>query len=152
VTVPPTEIFLATPTPPETTNAPVEVLVDSVVFVMLVAPVSVVAPPTLSLPPTPTPPETTKAPVEVLVDSAVPFALILLTVNNLPEGLKVISEEVLILLNPEEELSTKVKNLLLFVVSDDTSTVVEVFAIPIKLPTNPSGATTDFLKMQFPYH
>lgn len=47
---PPTYTFPAKPAPPNTFNAPVEVLVEAVVLLIVVAPISVVAPVTLSVP------------------------------------------------------------------------------------------------------
>jgi hypothetical protein len=63
--MPPIYMLPPIPTPPATTRAPVDVLVDVVVEVWLVVP------PTYRLPPTPTPPVTTRAPVDVLVDVVV---------------------------------------------------------------------------------
>ena len=75
--MPPAYILPPTPIPPKTCKAPVDVDVDSVVFVIWTIPLKIelplwfklpfifASPPTFISPPIPTPPITCKAPVDV---------------------------------------------------------------------------------------
>ena len=71
----PTNKDFATPTPPDTNKAPVDVDVESVVPLTLTFPVTVVLAPTNKDFTTPTPPDTIKAPVDVDVESVVELTL-----------------------------------------------------------------------------
>jgi lysylphosphatidylglycerol synthetase-like protein (DUF2156 family) len=63
-------IFPATPKPPFTTNAPVVVLLDAVVLVVLIVP-AVANDPAFTAPAIPAPPATVSAPVVVVVEAVV---------------------------------------------------------------------------------
>jgi hypothetical protein len=91
--LPPILTFDLIPTPPDTTNEPVNVLVDSVALLRDAIPVIFVLPPILTFDLIPTPPDTTNEPVDVLIDSvvllrdAIPVILVLppiLTLDLIP--------------------------------------------------------------------
>jgi len=78
---PPTFKFPPNPRPPDTTSAPVDVDVETVVLAIPTAP------PMLAVPPSPKPPDTTNAPVVVFVETvvlAIPIAPPMLTVPPIP--------------------------------------------------------------------
>ena len=67
IVFPPTFKFPPIPIPPDTTRAPVVVLVDGRLLPIHILPILVVIPPTYKFPPIPAPPFTMSAPVLVLV-------------------------------------------------------------------------------------
>ena len=91
-TVPPIFTAPPIPVPPETTNAPVLVVVDAVEFkifkvpdmnvfpLISISPAAVIVPAIFNEPPIPTPPVTTKAPFVVFVD-AVEFVILVIPVT-----------------------------------------------------------------------